>query len=79
MHSDKLFAVVLMCFGRDRFKGAIAWVLHTRSVIRNYSSYYSNWKQLFFVRQECALFRVLVSIRKALDLESTDGVVFYVT
>ena len=48
--------------------------------MRNYlntSSYYSNWKQLLPINwcSLCVQFRVLVSIRKALCIDSMDGVV----
>ena len=62
-------------------KGAITQVPYTRFVIRNYlntCSYYSNWKQLTIVSL-CALFRVLVSIRKALGIDSTNGALLCVT
>ena len=40
---------------------------------------YVNTSSCNYYCSSCALFRVLVSIRKALGLDSTDGVVFCVT
>ena len=62
-------------------KGAIAQVLYTRSVIHNYLNTSNSWKQLLPINycSLCALFRVLVSIRKALGIDSTDSAVFCVS
>ena len=56
------------------FKGAIARVPYTHSVIRNYLRILAATIQTNYCSL-CALFKVLVSIRKALGLDSTDGAV----